>query len=151
VAHGFKVPLLFRNFKERNDMIQSPPRTVLEIFEGLPEGTLCQLINNNIIMSPSPLYEHQKISNQIAFQLTGFVNERSLGEVVTAPMDVYLGARNIYQPDILFISKERLNIIKEGKIKGAPDLIIEILSPATARYDLEEKKAVCEQYRVKEY
>ncbi len=66
-------------------------------------------------------------------------------------MDVYLGKRNIYQPDILFISKEKMDIIKDGKIKGAPDLIIEILSPSTAKFDMEDKKAVYEQYGVNEY
>jgi Uma2 family endonuclease len=124
---------------------------MLEVFEGLPEGTLCQLINNTIIMSPSPFYEHQRLCNIIANQITNHITKESLGELVTAPMDVYLGKRNVYQPDIVFISKERLNIIKEGKVKGAPDLVIEVLSPSTAKYDLEDKKAVYEQYGVKEY
>jgi Uma2 family endonuclease len=132
-------------------MIQAPPRTMLEVFESLPEGTLCQLINNIIIMSPSPAYEHQQIAKLIFRQLDKYVDSNKLGEAYFAPFDVYLGKRNVYQPDILFISKERMNIIKDGKIKGAPDLIIEILSPSTAKFDIEDKKAVYEQYGVKEY
>lgn len=128
-----------------------PPRTMLEVFEGLPEGTLCQLINNNLVMSPSPTFEHQDIIMEISRQLSTVVKEKKLGKVVVAPMDVYLDEENVYQPDILFISKDNLNIIKIGKVRGVPDLIIEILSKRTEKYDREDKKAVYEKYGVKEY
>ncbi len=124
---------------------------MLEVFERLPEGTLCQLINNNIVMSPSPNFEHQLIAKKIFRMLDNQAEQQNAGEVMFAPMDVYLGKRNIYQPDIFFIAKNRLNIIKDGKVKGAPDLVVEILSAATAKYDLQEKKAVYELFRVKEY
>src|SRR5699024_7877380 len=65
--------------------------------------------------------------------------------------DVYLGERNAFQPDIVFISNERLSLIQEDGLHGAPDLVIEILSPSTAKYDLEEKKEVYERFGVKEY
>ncbi len=68
-----------------------------------------------------------------------------------APYDVFFDKKNAFQPDILFLSKERLNLIKGNGLHGAPDLIIEILSPSTAKYDLEEKKDVYERYGVKEY
>lgn len=132
-------------------MIQAPPRTILEVFESLPEGTLCQLINDHIIMSPAPIYEHQRISNKIATQLTNFVEQNGLGDVVAAPVDVYFGKSNVYQPDIIFISKDRLNIVQGGKVKGAPDLVIEILSPGTENLDRKDKKDVYEQFGVKEY
>ncbi|MES1222839.1 MAG: Uma2 family endonuclease, partial [Bacteroidota bacterium] len=124
---------------------------MLEIFEGLPEGTLCELINNNIVMSPSPNFEHQLLAKRIFRQLDNHVEKQNAGEVIFAPMDVYLGKRNVYQPDIFFIKKDRLGIVKDGKVKGAPDLIIEILSAATAKYDLEDKKKIYELFRVKEY
>ena len=56
-----------------------------------------------------------------------------------------------YQPDIIFISNTRIDIIKKEKIEGAPDIIIEILSPSTAYYDLVYKKEVYARHRVKEY
>ncbi len=58
-------------------MIQAPPRTMLEVFESLPEGTLCQLINNIIIMSPSRAYEHQKPAMEIARQLSNYAVEKN--------------------------------------------------------------------------
>ncbi len=132
-------------------MIQSPPRTMLEVLEGLPEGTLCQLINNSLVMSPSPNFEHQLIAKKIFRQLDNYAEKNNAGEVIFAPMDVYFGKRNVFQPDILFIAKENLGIVQGGKVKGAPDLIIEILSPATAKYDLNDKKDIYEQFGVKEY
>ncbi|HWR90187.1 MAG TPA: Uma2 family endonuclease, partial [Dissulfurispiraceae bacterium] len=71
--------------------------------------------------------------------------------VLSAPIDVYLSETNTLQPDIIFIAKERLFIIGEKKIEGAPDLVIEILSPANAYYDLRTKKDVYEQSGVREY
>lgn len=67
-------------------------------------------------------------------------------------MDVYFNSRNVYQPDIIFISNERLiTILQAGKIKGAPDLIIEVLSPGTEKLDKTDKKVVYEKSGVREY
>ena len=68
-----------------------------------------------------------------------------------SPIDVYFSETETYQPDLVFIIKERLNIIGEQKIEGAPDVIMEILSPATAYYDLKAKMHVYEKSGVKEY
>lgn len=128
-----------------------PPRTIQEVFKNLPEGTPAQLIENNIVMEPSPTYYHQSILMKISSQLHDHVTKNQLGEVLVAPLDVHLGQKNVFQPDVLFISNDRLNIIQENGLHGAPDLVIEILSPATGKYDLEEKKDVYERFGVKEY
>lgn len=130
--------------------MQMPPRTLMEVFKNLPEGTMAQLIENSIVMSPAPLDRHQGLLLEISYELFGFVKTKKLGQVRTAPYDVYLDKKNAFQPDICFISKERSHLIKENGLHGAPDLIIEILSPGTARYDLYEKKDVYERCGVKE-
>ncbi|MFN3480485.1 MAG: Uma2 family endonuclease [Thermodesulfovibrionales bacterium] len=122
-----------------------------EDYARLPEGAPYQLIGGELIMTPSPVPYHQIISRKIEFELVKFVDDRRLGEVIDAPMDVYLSETETYQPDIIFISNERLNIIGEKKIEGAPDLVIEILSESTAYYDLRHKKRVYERTGVKEY
>lgn len=122
-----------------------------EDYSKLPEGAPYQLIGGELIMTPSPVPYHQIISRKIGFELVKFVEERKLGEVIYAPMDVYLSETETYQPDIIFISKERLNIIGEKKIEAAPDLVIEILSESTAYYDLKHKKRIYESSGVKEY
>lgn len=131
-------------------MIQSPPRTILEVFESLPEGTLAQLVNNQLVTSPAPTSKHQRVSRAIFRQLDAFVLAHQLGEVFYAPIDVYLDEENVFEPDLVFISNERLHIFKDN-IYGAPDLVVEVLSPGTENRDKRDKKTVYEKYRVKEY
>src|SRR4051794_1185646 len=131
--------------------VLNPPRTMFEVFESLPEGTLCQLINNNLVMSPAPSDTHQTVLGEIFSQLLPHVKKMNSGAVRISPYDVYFNRRNVYQPDIIFIANENLHKIKEDGLHGAPDLVIEILSPKTAKYDLEDKKDVYERYHVKEY
>lgn len=123
----------------------------MEVFQMLPEGTLAQLINNQIVMSPAPSDAHQKILDKIYRRLGDYVENKNLGETRTAPYDVYLNRRNAYQPDIVFVANENLHKIKENGLHGGPDLVIEILSPATWRTDKEDKKDEYERSGVKEY
>ena len=128
-----------------------PPKTLLEVYQSLPEGTLAQLINNQIVMSPAPTDAHQKVLDKIYRRLGDYIEENKLGETRVAPYDVYLNRRNAYQPDITFIANENLHKIKDNGLHGAPDLVIEILSPATWRFDKEDKKDEYERSGVKEY
>ena len=130
---------------------KKPPRTAIEAFALLPEGTLCQIIDNMLIMSPSPELFHQDIASEIYDELKFHIKNNHLGKVYFSPLDVYFDSENVFQPDILFISNESISIINDGKIKGAPDLIIEILSPATQKNDLGKKKDIYEKFGVKEY
>jgi len=68
-----------------------------------------------------------------------------------APRDVCLAPTEIYRPDILFVAEDRLEISAEDKVNGAPDLIVEILSPSNAYYDLRKKFKAYEKYGVREY
>lgn len=117
----------------------------------LPEGSPYQLIGGELVMTPSPVPYHQIISMRMEYELLKFVEERKLGIILDAPIDVYLSEEETYKPDIIFISNDRLNIIGEKKIESAPDLIVEILSPATAYYDLRHKKRIYESSGVKEF
>lgn len=128
-----------------------PPRTIREVWDSLPEGTRAQIIENQLIMSPSPLDSHQKIFVDIFLPLGYFINKHSLGIVRSAPYDVYIDEENVFQPDILFISNENQERIKRNGLHGSPDLVIEILSPSTSKYDKNQKKHVYERHGVKEY
>lgn len=120
-------------------------------YEKLPEGAPYQLIGGCLVKEPAPVPYHQILSSRLEFELMKFVEERDLGQVLNAPTDVYLSDTEVYQPDILFISKERMSIIGAKKIEAAPDLVIEILSPSSAYYDLRHKMHVYETSGVKEY
>jgi Uma2 family endonuclease len=119
-------------------------------YEMLPEGPPQQLIDGEIIMSPSPNFAHQRLVIKISIMLENYVSLNNLGVVNISPIDVFLKEDEVYQPGIIFISKGRENIIGEN-VKGAPDLIVEVLSPSNAYYDLTHKKNVYEETGVKEF
>jgi Uma2 family endonuclease len=127
-----------------------------EDYKSLPESETkrYELLGGDLVMVPSPSTYHQRISGNLGFILRVFVQERGLGEVFYAPLDVVLGEgeeREVVQPDIFFISKERSGIIAEEEIRGAPDLVIEITSPGTAERDRGYKKTLYARHGVKEY
>lgn len=116
-----------------------------------PDDKRYELIEGDLIMTPSPRPYHQWISKNIEFELEKFIREKKMGKIFHSPCDVYFDDANVLQPDILFISEDRLGIIGEKNIQGAPDLVIEILSESTAYRDLVKKKKVYSEFGVKEY
>lgn len=116
-----------------------------------PDDKRYELINGELLMTPSPVPHHQRISGKLEFMLRRFVTEKNLGEVLDAPCDVYLDNENVVQPDILFISRDRLGIIGEKNIQGAPDVVIEIISENSVYRDMVQKKKLYARFGVKEY
>jgi len=125
-------------------------KTIKDYME-LPEGTPYQLVEGELIMSPAPGYAHQEVEKQLFVILYSFVEKAGKGKVFIAPFDVYLDEENAYQPDLVVVLKDSRARVEERGIFGAPDVVVEILSPSTAYYDLTEKKDVYERVGVKEY
>ncbi|RYE30189.1 MAG: Uma2 family endonuclease [Sphingobacteriaceae bacterium] len=118
----------------------------------LEEGAPFQLINGDLIMSPAPIAYHQLLSIRLSSKIQNFLeSSNSDGICLCAPIDVRLDDENTFQPDLIFISAERKTELFHNQIMGAPDLVIEILSPSTAYYDLRQKKDIYERFGVKEY
>jgi Uncharacterized protein conserved in cyanobacteria len=132
--------------------IITPPRTAMEVFQMLPEGTLAEVIENQLFMSPSPTPYHQEVSGNLFIDLGLHIRTQKSGKIFCAPIDLYLeeGA-SVVQPDILFFSKKNSVIINNKGLHGVPDLIIEVLSPGNKKYDLIKKKKLYEKSGVKEY
>lgn len=128
-----------------------PPRTVLEVYRMLPEGTLAEVIDGFLYMTPAPNLSHQDTILKLAVQLFTFNRNESFGKVFISPVDVCLNVKNAFQPDLVFVSRENLSILKEDGIYGAPDLIIEVLSLRNKNLDLTKKKKAYEKAGVKEY
>lgn len=132
--------------------IPSPPRTLLEVYQSLPEGTLAELINGQIYMSPSPTNQHQRILKKLLRIIDAFIENDELGELFIAPSDIYLDEdSNAVQPDLYFISTSNPITIDQAKPNyGVPDLVIEILS-SDEKHDKITKKELYEKFGVKEY
>jgi Uma2 family endonuclease len=127
------------------------PRTAMEVFNMLPEGTRCEVIDNTLFMSPSPTPNHQKILLKIAIALSNWVENNALGEVLIAPCDVYLtDGADVVQPDIIFITKQNIAIIKKRGVYGSPDLVIELLS-SNSGYDKEKKFELYQKNGIAQY
>jgi len=127
-----------------------PPKTAREVFEMLPEGTLAEVMDNELHVFPSPSFEHQVVVGDLLTGIVLHIRDTGLGKSVSRPIDVYLDDNNIVEPDILFISTANLGIIQKGKIKGTPDIFVEVLS-SNRKHDLERKKNLYEKFGVKEY
>ena len=127
-----------------------------EDYKSLPESETkrYELLRGDLVLVPSPPVYHQRVLGNLMFVLCRFAKEWNLGEVYHAPLDVVLGEgdeREVVQPDIFFISKEREKIIAEEEIRGAPDLVIEVTSPAAEDRDRRYKKTLYARHGVKEY
>ena len=133
-------------------VVSSPPRTAFDVFQMLPEGTLAEVIHNQLFMAPSPTPYHQEVVGNLFTDINVFVRTNKLGKVFFAPLDLYLDQHsNVVQPDILFIDKNNPLVIDNRGLRGIPDLIIEILSPGNKKYDSVKKKKLYEKFGVKEY
>ncbi|WP_419802314.1 Uma2 family endonuclease [Mucilaginibacter sp.] len=118
----------------------------------LEEGAPFQLINGDLIMSPAPTSYHQILSGRFYYLIQTYIEKtNNNGICLYSPIDVRLDEENTFQPDLIYISAERKTELLQNRIMGAPDLVIEILSPSTAYYDLKQKKDVYERFGVKEY
>ena len=120
-------------------------------YEALPEGSPYQLVEGELIMSPAPGFEHFRSSKRVFVRLYRLIEDAGKGEVIYAPVDLYLDEENVYQPDIMVVLKGSKAKITSKGVYGAPDVVVEVLSPSTAYYDLRVKKKVYERAGVREY
>lgn len=121
-----------------------------EMLTELPETNLpVELWDGEIIMSPTPTPSHQTIVLKLVRAFDDFVREKNAGTVFVSPLDVVLSQHRVVQPDVFFISKANSDIIQD-RIRGVPDLVVEVISQTWKR-DRVEKKALYEQFGVSEY
>jgi Uma2 family endonuclease len=133
--------------------VVNPPRTIIEVYKNLPEGTLAELIENVIYMLPTPVTNHQDILLTIARRLCESISDAGKGQVIIAPLDVYLDEiSNAVQPDIVVILKNNKDQPEpKGHFHGVPDVLVEILTPGNRAHDLVQKKTLYERFGVSEY
>lgn len=110
----------------------------------LPE----QLLDGELIVSPAPASEHQYAAGSIYTILTSLIPN---GRVYFSPVDVIWDNRNITQPDVFWVSARGRCVNMNGRFYGPPEIVVEILSPRTARYDRTRKFDLYQKYSVTEY
>ena len=123
------------------DEFQTLPRDGSKRFE---------LIEGEVFMTPSPNTKHQRAVAKLLRLLADYVEKQDLGEVFIAPYDVVFSNWTALEPDLLFIRKDRASIVTDANVQGAPDLVIEILSPRNKAYDRETKMRAYEKAGVPE-
>lgn len=111
----------------------------------------CEIINGGLHMSSTPNFYHQEVSGNVYTLMRKFIKKHKLGKIISAPQDTRLGEFNLVQPDILFLSKENINVRIEGTEVGAPDLDVEIISPPSIRRNYHQIKDIYEAHLVQEY
>jgi Uma2 family endonuclease len=99
------------------------------------DGRRHEIIDGEHYVNPAPNTKHQRISRKIVVAIANFVEPRKLGEVFYAPFDVVLSDFDVVEPDIIYLSAARRDILTHANIQGAPDLVVEILPPSNRKYD----------------
>ncbi len=119
----------------------------------MPEdGNRYEAIDGQLYVTPAPTVRHQRISRNLHVALMALLMEPGHGELLYAPVGVeFPETEEGVQPDLLFIRQERLGIVGEDWIRGSPDLVIEILSPGTAKRDRTTKRKLYDRQGVAEY
>lgn len=111
-----------------------------------------ELFNGIIMKRAAPSLIHQNANDNLLADIKIFLRQNPVGRVYSAPVDVEFDKFNAFQPDLAFVTNERSFLFEDGDyIKGAPDLIVEIISPGNVRRDRVEKKEICQQFAVREY
>ena len=130
---------------------QGAARQTYRDYCATPDDERYELLDGNLMMVPAPNMKHQQVLLTLTLKLGNFTKEHGLGTVCVAPCDVVLSDSDVVQPDLLFISRAREHILTDDNVRGAPDLVIEILSPSTAERDLGYKHDLYGRHGVLEY
>ena len=135
-------------------MATAPPafKFTYEDYRTAPPDKRYELLDGELLLTPAPNLRHQRLQFRLGSRLGRFIEERALGDFFFAPCDVVLSDTDVVQPDLLFVSRERRRLLSNGdNVRGAPDLVVEILSPATAERDRGHKRTLYARHGVKEY
>ena len=107
-----------------------------EDYRATPADKRYELLDGDLIMVAAPNLKHQTVQLELATRPSRFIKDRALGKLFIAPCDVVLSDTDVVQPDLLFVPREREHLLSGGEnVRRAPDLVADILSPATADRD----------------
>lgn len=121
-------------------------------YRALPEnGKRYEVLEGELYMTAAPVLNHQRVLRTLLGILDRHIQATKWGEILPAPVELYLDKRNFVEPDIVAVSNARRSILREKNIQGAPDLVIEIISPSTARTDRIRKAKLYAKHQIPHY
>ncbi|MFY7999487.1 MAG: Uma2 family endonuclease [Candidatus Kapaibacteriota bacterium] len=136
-------------------LAQAAPRLTVAEFRAMEfdddDTFFYELLEGNIVRKSAPSASHQRVARNIFRALDVHVLANNLGEVLFAPIDVFLDDENVVQPDVLFIAAAEQHIVTTDGVQGAPNLIVEIINPSSMKRDRGGKMRVYEHCGVGEY
>ncbi|MEQ1857955.1 MAG: Uma2 family endonuclease [Longimicrobiales bacterium] len=100
-----------------------------------------EVVDGELFVTAAPRFRHQEVVANILWLLGSLAREHGLGKVVGGPITVRLHDELVTEPDVAFLRDDRLNLVQGGRIHGAPDLVVEVLSPSNRRFDRDLKRA----------
>jgi Uma2 family endonuclease len=127
------------------------PWTYEEYLRLPDDGNRYEIVEGELLVTPSPLKQHQVALQMLSHLFLGYLESHPVGQCFIAPFDVILSANTVVEPDLLFVTKERLSVATEKGLTAAPDLVVEVLSPTTRRRDLGVKRQAYAKHGVREY
>jgi Uma2 family endonuclease len=127
------------------------PLTIEDLDAFPDDGMRREIVTGELIVTAAPSPVHQQLVALIIRLIGNHVDDRQLGLVFPAPVDVRLSPNDVVEPDIVFVSEARLEIVTAKFIDGAPELVVEVLSPSTQQMDLVRKRALYSRSGINEY
>ena len=131
--------------------VATRPLTYDDLLDTPDDGNRYEIIGGELVVSPAPTPKHQLVLYRISRVVGDIVERDTLGQVFFAPLDVRFHPHDIVEPDLLFIRRERLHLIQSKLVEGAPDLVVEVLSPSSRTRDRVRKMALYAGSGVEEY
>ncbi len=113
------------------------------------DGKRREIVEGELFVTPSPNLQHQRVSRKIELAIAKYLEDHPIGEIFYAPLDVILSHYDVLEPDLLVVLNERRSILQDW-VRGAPDLVVEILSPTTATIDRGPKLKAYSRHGVQE-
>ena len=110
-----------------------------------------EIIDGQLQVTPAPTPDHQAVVLNVGSALMRHAKNHKLGRVFIAPCDVFFSDFNVVEPDIFFVAASRQDLIESRLIRGAPNLVVEVLSPSTSRRDRQAKRQLYAQFGVDDY
>ena len=135
--------------------VEAPVRnkrwTVEDYFALDTDSERYELLEGELVLSPSPSFRHQYVANELNYVLQTWARRRRVGEVYMGPLDIVLSPEDVVQPDIVFYRSGRLAGVGKGPVRTLPDLAVECISPFRPAFDRVHKKALYERSGIPHY